>query len=96
MEKIHTLKKICFDLKISFFNFLCARANARALVAHGYHQKMHFLTFFIHMLLILARSARATARAITKCAPMNSHDQIDAICTINHYRNLKIDEFAIC
>ena len=27
MEKIHTLKKICFDLKISFFNFLCARAG---------------------------------------------------------------------
>ena len=87
MEKMHTLKKICLDLKISFFNFLCARAH---------HQKMHFLTFLIHMLLILARSACATARAITKCVPIDSHDQIEVICTINHYRNLKIDEFAIC
>ena len=97
MQKIHTLKKICFDLKISFFNFLCARAPMRARWWRAHiTQKCIFWLFFIHMLFILARSARATARAITKCAPMNSHDQIDAICTINHYRNLKIDEFAIC
>ena len=48
------------------------------------------------MSLVLARSARAIARAIIKCSPIDLYDQIEVICTINHHRNFKIDEFAIC
>ena len=59
-------------------------------------RKCTFSLFLIHMLLILARSARATARAITKCTPIDSDDKIEVFCTINHYRNFKIDEFTIC
>ena len=51
-----------------------------------------FLTFFIHMLFILARGARA----ITNCTPIASHDQMEVFFIINHCRNLKIDEFVIC
>ena len=59
-------------------------------------QKCIFWHFLIHTLLVLARSARATARAITKCTPIDSDDKIEVFCTINHYRNFKIDEFTIC
>ena len=93
MEKIHTLKKILFDPKISFFNFLCARAPMRARSWRAdITKKCIFWLLLIHMSLILARSARA----ITKCTPIDWYDQIEVICTINHYRNFKIDEFAIC
>ena len=97
MEKIHTLKKILLDPKISFFNFLCAREpmRARSWRAH-ITKKCIFWLLLIHMSPILARSARATARAITKCTPIDWYDQIEVICTINHYHNSKIDEFAIC
>ena len=64
----------------------------RALVARGHHQKCIFWILLIHMSLILARSARA----ITKCTHIYLYDQIEVICTINHHRNFKIDEFAIC
>ena len=58
MEKIHTLKKICFDLKISFFNFFL-----RALVARGHHQKMHFLNFIdSYVTYFGAQRARNRAR----------------------------------
>ena len=97
MEKIHTLKKLYVDLKISFFNFLCARAPLRACWWRAHiTKKCIFWLLLIHMPLILARSARATARAITKCTSIDWYDQIEVICTINHYRNFKIDEFAIC
>ena len=54
-------------------------------------QKWHFLECAKN-----ARSARATARAITKCTPIDSDDKIEVFCTINHCRNFKIDEFTIC
>ena len=59
-------------------------------------KKCIFSTFLVHMLLILARSARAIARAILKLFPMDLYDKIEVICTINHYHNVKIDEFTIC
>ena len=97
MKKIHTLKKICFYLEISFFNFLCARAPMRARWWRAdIIKKCIFSTFLVHMLLILARSARAIARAILKLFPMDLYDKIEVICTINHYHNVKIDEFTIC
>ena len=93
MEKIHTLKKIVFDLKISFFNFFFARAPMRARWWRAdITKKCIFWILLIHMSLILARSARA----IIKCTPIDLYDQIEVICTINHHRNFKIDEFAIC
>ena len=55
-------------------------------------KKCIFSTFLVHMLLILARSARAIARAILKLFPMDLYDKIEVICTINHYHNVKIDE----
>ena len=65
MEKIHTLKKICFDPKISFFNFLCARTSP----------KNAFFDFYWFICHLFWRAARAQPRAPLQ----NAHQSIGMI-----------------
>ena len=75
-----TLKFFLFDMMNAILKKVLARAHFRALCAHANFQlKVTFCKMLKHDCLILARSARASARAVAKCAPKQMNQKI-AIC----------------
>ena len=73
-----TLKFVCFDMENLFLKKILARAHLRALSARAnFWPKMTFYKIPKNYCFILARSARASARAVSKCAPTYSPDHKD-------------------
>ena len=92
-KKYILLKKFVFIWRFHFSTFYararqCARAGgARISSKNAFFQLFWFICWLFW---------RANARAILKLFPMDLYDKIEVICTINHYHNVKIDEFTIC
>ena len=72
------IKFFRFGMENPFLKNILARAHLRTLCARAnFLVKMTFCEIPKNDCFILARSARASARAVSKCAPMYSPDHED-------------------